>query len=36
LRSDEEIAAFQQEADYEPTAVLLEKIKAVKEAKKPL
>ncbi|WP_164112009.1 MULTISPECIES: restriction endonuclease subunit S [Sphingobacterium] len=35
LLSEAEIRASQQEADYEPASVLLEKIKAEKEANKP-
>lgn len=36
LLTEEEIKACQQEPDYEPAAVLLEKIKAEKEALKPV
>ena len=36
LLTEEEIKACQLEADYEPAAVLLEKIKAEKEANKPV
>ncbi|MFV0186120.1 restriction endonuclease subunit S [Empedobacter falsenii] len=36
LLTEEEIKACQQEPDYEPAAVLLEKIKAEKEANKPV